>query len=323
MERPSGAGRRVDELSRDRTRMVAILASMVEGVLVVDEQAAFSTSTSRAPHAEARPARPSDRHYVEAHPSPRHRRADHARAGRRPVPRPRAVAGAATNRTLVARVAPVVAAGRGARARAARHHRPAPADQIRRDFVANVSHELRTPLTAIKGYAEALLDDPDGRRRRASGFSRSSIATRRAWSGSSRTCCGWRGSTPARRRVEFAPCDVGRSSGRGHRLRAGDRRRSASTCRSRVRPRRRDAGRRRGEAARHPAQPHRERGELHARRRQRSRCDASCAADIRDDRAGHRSGILPDRICRACSSASTAWTNRARGPAAPGWAWRS
>ena len=31
-------GRRVDELSRDRTRMVAILASMVEGVLVVDEQ---------------------------------------------------------------------------------------------------------------------------------------------------------------------------------------------------------------------------------------------------------------------------------------------
>jgi signal transduction histidine kinase len=35
------------------------------------------------------------------------------------------------------------------------------ADQIRRDFVANVSHELRTPLTAIKGYSEALLDEPD------------------------------------------------------------------------------------------------------------------------------------------------------------------
>jgi two-component system phosphate regulon sensor histidine kinase PhoR len=35
------------------------------------------------------------------------------------------------------------------------------ADQMRRDFVANVSHELRTPLTAIRGYVEALRDDPD------------------------------------------------------------------------------------------------------------------------------------------------------------------
>jgi two-component system phosphate regulon sensor histidine kinase PhoR len=29
---------------------------------------------------------------------------------------------------------------------------------VRKDFVANVSHELRTPLTSIKGYIEALLD---------------------------------------------------------------------------------------------------------------------------------------------------------------------
>jgi len=34
------------------------------------------------------------------------------------------------------------------------------ADQVRRDFVANVSHELRTPLTAIRGYVEALVDEP-------------------------------------------------------------------------------------------------------------------------------------------------------------------
>jgi two-component system phosphate regulon sensor histidine kinase PhoR len=31
---------------------------------------------------------------------------------------------------------------------------------IRRDFVANVSHELRTPVTAIQGYAETLLRGP-------------------------------------------------------------------------------------------------------------------------------------------------------------------
>ena len=28
--------------------------------------------------------------------------------------------------------------------------------------MANVSHELRTPLTAVRGYVEALMDDPPG-----------------------------------------------------------------------------------------------------------------------------------------------------------------
>ena len=31
-------------------------------------------------------------------------------------------------------------------------------EKVRRDFVANVSHELRTPVTAIKGFVETLLD---------------------------------------------------------------------------------------------------------------------------------------------------------------------
>ena len=42
-------------------------------------------------------------------------------------------------------------------------------ERVRRDFVANVSHELRTPLTAISGYAETLLDgaleDPENNRK--------------------------------------------------------------------------------------------------------------------------------------------------------------
>ncbi len=58
-------------------------------------------------------------------------------------------------------MAPVVATGRGAILVLHDITDLKRADQIRRDFVANVSHELRTPLTAIKGYAEALLDDPD------------------------------------------------------------------------------------------------------------------------------------------------------------------
>jgi two-component system phosphate regulon sensor histidine kinase PhoR len=42
-------------------------------------------------------------------------------------------------------------------------------ERVRRDFVANVSHELRTPLTAIQGFAETLLrgalDEPENSRR--------------------------------------------------------------------------------------------------------------------------------------------------------------
>jgi two-component system phosphate regulon sensor histidine kinase PhoR len=65
------------------------------------------------------------------------------------------------NRIFVARVAPVVSAGRGVVVVLHDITDLRRADQIRRDFVANVSHELRTPLTAIKGYVEALQDDPD------------------------------------------------------------------------------------------------------------------------------------------------------------------
>jgi signal transduction histidine kinase len=41
-------------------------------------------------------------------------------------------------------------------------------ETVRRDFVANVSHELKTPLTAVSGFAETLLDDsiPADQRRR-------------------------------------------------------------------------------------------------------------------------------------------------------------
>ena len=38
-------------------------------------------------------------------------------------------------------------------------------EKIKKDFVVNVSHELRTPLTAIKGFAETLAEEVDGKSR--------------------------------------------------------------------------------------------------------------------------------------------------------------
>jgi two-component system phosphate regulon sensor histidine kinase PhoR len=73
-------------------------------------------------------------------------------------------------RRFVARAAPVAATGGGGAVLVLHDITDLRrADQVRRDFVANVSHELRTPLTAIRGYVEALLDEPPGSDR-ARGF---------------------------------------------------------------------------------------------------------------------------------------------------------
>jgi two-component system phosphate regulon sensor histidine kinase PhoR len=152
-------GRRVDELSRDRTRMVAILASMVEGVLVVDDQ-------GRLQHVNDAARRMLNLHHDAIHHSYleaiRHPgivdQLSRVLAGEQPAGLELAVTRDVT-RTLVARVAPVIAAGRGAVLVLHDITDLRKADQIRRDFVANVSHELRTPLTAIRGYTEALMDE--------------------------------------------------------------------------------------------------------------------------------------------------------------------
>ena len=154
-------GRRVEHLERDRARMEAILSSMIEGVLVVNEQGRLQLVNEAARRILKLEKESVGRSYVEAirHPGIAHHIG-------------RALAGEETGeleltvardvpRTLVARVTPVIAAGRGAVLVMHDITELRKADQVRRDFVANVSHELRTPLTAIKGYAEALIDDGD------------------------------------------------------------------------------------------------------------------------------------------------------------------
>jgi two-component system phosphate regulon sensor histidine kinase PhoR len=152
-------GGRLDGLARDRARMEAILGSMVEGVLVVDAHGRIQLVNDAARRmlklgGELGP-------YVEAirHPGIV-QQIGRALGGDEPEGLELSLT-IDTSRTLVARVAPVVAAGRGAVLVLHDITDLRKADQIRRDFVANVSHELRTPLTAIKGYVEALMDDPD------------------------------------------------------------------------------------------------------------------------------------------------------------------
>src|SRR3954468_613503 len=152
-------GRRLAEQARDRARMEAILAGMVEGVIVVDPQARLQLVNDAArqmltlDEGNAAIGRP----YIEAIRLPAIAElVAGVLAGRAPAavqlspPRD-------PTRTIRAAAAPAV--GTAAHGVILVLHDITDlrrADQIRRDFVANVSHELRTPLTAIRGYVEAL-----------------------------------------------------------------------------------------------------------------------------------------------------------------------
>jgi len=153
-------GRRLAEQARDRARMEAILAGMVEGVIVVDRQGRLQLANDAAQRMLKLDAVGIGRPYVETirHPAIAELVAA-ALLDRTPEPLqlspPRD-----PSRTIIARAAPAT--------RDTAHgvvlvmHDITDlrrADQIRRDFVANVSHELRTPLTAIRGYVEAIGED--------------------------------------------------------------------------------------------------------------------------------------------------------------------
>ncbi|MEP7115942.1 MAG: ATP-binding protein [Acidobacteriota bacterium] len=154
-------GRRLAGLSRDRARMEAILASMVEGVLVVDGTGRLQLVNDAARRMLRVEREAVGRPYVEAirHPGIVEHFAK-VLSGAAPQAFELSVSRDGA-RDLVARLAPVVTTGRGAVLVLHDITDLRRADQIRRDFVANVSHELRTPLTAIRGYAEALLDEED------------------------------------------------------------------------------------------------------------------------------------------------------------------
>lgn len=152
-------GRRATDLASDRARMEAILAGMIEGVLVVNDHGRVQLVNGAARRMLRLQAAPEGRHYMEIVRLPdiaaqlgtalRGTQADGIELTLPHEP----------ELIIIARTGPIVSPG-AAGAVLVMHDITdlRRADRIRRDFVANVSHELRTPLTAVRGYVEALLD---------------------------------------------------------------------------------------------------------------------------------------------------------------------
>ncbi len=154
-------GRRLGELSRDRARVDAILGGMAEGVLLVDTAGVLQLANAAATAMLKLGPEAVGRHYLE---SIRHPviagQVGETLAGATPAAAELTLS-RAPEHTFVARSAPVTATGGGGAVLVLYDITDLRrTDRIRRDFVANVSHELRTPLTAIRGYVEALLDEP-------------------------------------------------------------------------------------------------------------------------------------------------------------------
>jgi two-component system, OmpR family, phosphate regulon sensor histidine kinase PhoR len=154
-------GRRLDDLSRDRARTEAILAGMVEGVLIVDRNGRLQLVNRAAQEMLRVTAEAAGRPYVEVIRHPDIAALLGASLRREPVASRELTLARDPSRTFVARAAAVPPAGDGGAVLVLHDITDLrKAGQIRQDFVANVSHELRTPLTAIRGYVEALLDEP-------------------------------------------------------------------------------------------------------------------------------------------------------------------
>jgi len=161
----------IEKLTLESGRREAILSSMAEGVLAVDQElrvtfcnGAFARAIgARLPLPEGLPVLE-----LVRDPALLNMLSRALVAGETIQQRLQLVA--AGGRSFEVQAAPLAAASRrGAIAILHDITELERLERIRRDFVANVSHELRTPLTAIRGCAETLLDgaleDPEGNRR--------------------------------------------------------------------------------------------------------------------------------------------------------------
>jgi two-component system phosphate regulon sensor histidine kinase PhoR len=150
----------VERLGLESARREAILASMVEGVLAVDQDLRitfFNASFARA--VGLRAEIPERAPLVEVVRDPVLREILSRVVTNGETLKQRLQLPAAEGRAFEVQAAPLrVSGGRGAIAILHDITDLERLERVRKDFVANVSHELRTPLTAIRGYTETLLE---------------------------------------------------------------------------------------------------------------------------------------------------------------------
>ena len=153
---------RLTALEADDRLMFAVLESLEEGVLAIDERGMVVRINQRARMLlNAGAALPFPRELLPRDVAIR-AAVEHAMSGRSTPPEEVVL----HDRTVAVASRPLAPAGAVVTVLDLTVLRKL--ETIRRDFVANVSHELKTPLTAVSGFAETLLDDeipPDQRRR--------------------------------------------------------------------------------------------------------------------------------------------------------------
>ncbi len=151
------------QISQDGFNLQTILASMADGVVVVDPALQIRLANTSFQSAFGLRSAPQGRTILQALRNPEIERALRETVSLA-TPFARELALPANGRHFFLNAAPVRNAEGAVLGVAAIFHditRLKQLEQVRRDFVANVSHELRTPLSIFQGYLEMLLDTPD------------------------------------------------------------------------------------------------------------------------------------------------------------------
>jgi two-component system phosphate regulon sensor histidine kinase PhoR len=153
---------RMKGLSNVAAEQRAVLRSMIEGVLVIDQQGYVRTINAAALNfLDVTALNAEGRFYLELFQHAELQRFVTKALTLEVVEPVTVTVGGRVERILEVQAAPLLATEGVAPGvlfvmyDVTRIHR---LESIRRDFVANVSHELRTPVTSIKGFVETLLD---------------------------------------------------------------------------------------------------------------------------------------------------------------------